>query len=528
MTARKKWWLIGTGGFVAAGAIALYVAAPRMARRFEPMVREQAIRYLRERFHSDVEVGALHIHLPKLSRFQLLLKHEQGAKVQVEGEKLSMWFQGTRDVPPLITIRKFSFQVDLQVLMEERKTVDEVSIEGMEVNVPPKSQDVKPASTSPGPAPAGRPMDVLIRNVQIKDAVLVILPRDKTKNPMRFDIAHLRMKSVASNSSMDYDALLTIPKPPGDVHSNGTFGPWNADEPGDSPLSGIYSFEKADLGVFNGIAGTLASKGMFEGTLDSVHANGEATVPDFRLKMSGNRVPLWTHFEVLVDGTNGNTVLKPVKAHLGGTSFTTTGAVIKHEGQARRAINLSVLMPNGDMRDLLRLATKGPPFMEGRISLKTKLSIPPLSGTVREKLFLDGEFELKNAKFLKSSIQDQIDKLSRKGQGKPNDQEIDQVVSDMTGTFKLENQVMKFHDLSFRVPGTIVHLAGDYDMGKNNLDFHGDLKLVATISQTQTGWKRWALKPVDPFFEKNGAGTFLKIKVEGIAEKPKFGLDRGH
>jgi hypothetical protein len=42
-----------------------------------------------------------------------------------------------------------------------------------------------------------------------------------------------------------------------------------------------------------------------------------------------------------------------------------------------------------------------------------------------------------------------------------------------------------------------------------------------------SGWKRWALKPVDPFFAKRGAGTFLKIKVDGTSREPKFGLDRG-
>jgi hypothetical protein len=54
------------------------------------------------------------------------------------------------------------------------------------------------------------------------------------------------------------------------------------------------------------------------------------------------------------------------------------------------------------------------------------------------------------------------------------------------------------------------------------------VRLEAKVSQTQTGWKRWALKPVDPFFAKNGAGTFLRIKVEGNSAEPKFGLDRGH
>jgi hypothetical protein len=29
---------------------------------------------------------------------------------------------------------------------------------------------------------------------------------------------------------------------------------------------------------------------------------------------------------------------------------------------------------------------------------------------------------------------------------------------------------------------------------------------------------------VDPFFSKNGAGTFLRIAVQGSSRQPKFGL----
>jgi hypothetical protein len=50
--------------------------------------------------------------------------------------------------------------------------------------------------------------------------------------------------------------------------------------------------------------------------------------------------------------------------------------------------------------------------------------------------------------------------------------------------------------------------------------------LKAKVSQTMTGWKRIALKPVDPFFAKNGAGTFLRISVHGSSRQPKFGLAR--
>jgi hypothetical protein len=519
----------------------LFVAAAIMAKRFEPMVRDQAVRFLRDRFQCDVQLASLHVHLPRMSALGLLLKREHGARLRVDGAGLTMRLKGHGDLPPLFSMRKFRFELDLQTLREDRKTVDSVTIEGLEINVPPKQDRAaaesggKPGSGAPNGSPAARANaaqpsaarpNVLIEEVTIKDAVLVLHPRDKTRKSLRFQIANLRLTSVGAGAPMNYDAALTIPKPPGQVRSQGAFGPWETGDPGATPLNGSYTFNKADLGVFNGIAGILSSTGQFDGSLAAIHVTGEASVPDFRLKMTGNRVPLWTNFEALVDGTNGNTVLQPVRAKLGKTAFTTTGAVIRHEEQTRRSIDLRLSMADGDMRDLLRLATRQPPFMEGRLELKSTITIPPLSGKVKDKLVLDGTFQVRDARFLKSHIQDQLDQLSRRGQGQPENREIDQVVSIMAGAFHLEDHVMTFRRLSFGVPGAAVALTGVYDMGQDTLDFHGTLKLVAKVSETMTGWKHWALKPVDPFFAKNGAGTYLRIRVNGSSKQPKFGLDQ--
>jgi hypothetical protein len=48
------------------------------------------------------------------------------------------------------------------------------------------------------------------------------------------------------------------------------------------------------------------------------------------------------------------------------------------------------------------------------------------------------------------------------------------------------------------------------------------------VSQMVTGWKSLLLKPVDPFFAKNGAGTEVPIQVTGTRSEPHFGLDFGH
>jgi hypothetical protein len=525
---RKRKWLIRIVVATTVGIVALFVTASILARRFEPYIREQAIEYLRKRFDSDVELGALRVHLPKTSPLRLLLTKGRGALAQVEGEGISLRHKGRRDVPPMFAMKKFRFEVDLGTLFDTPRTVQSVLLEGMEISIPPEGERPElSAGSSPKKTGGSQPW-VLIKDVTIRDARLLILPKDKKKVPLEFFIHDLRLNSAGIGVAMRYNAALTNPKPPGAIHSVGSFGPWNAEEPGDTPLSGDYTFGKADLGVFAGIAGILNSTGHFDGTLDSIHAKGQASVPDFQLKMAGNPVPLVTQFEALIDGTNGNTILQPVRAMLGTTKFTTSGGVVKHESDLLRTISLDVSLPQGNLQDLLRLAVKGTPFMEGQIFLKARIDIPPLTGKVREKLKLDGQFEVQHGKFLRFTTQDKIDSLSRRGQGKPNSEEIDQVVSGMKGAFKLENEVIRFRSLSFSVSGAKVALTGNYDLQRDVLDFHGTLKLQAKVSQTMTGWKRWALKPVDPFFAKEGAGTFLRIKVTGTSKAAKFASDRGN
>ena len=549
MTTRKKRWIYAVAGVSVVTIAGLAIAASVLSRRFEPFIREQAILYMSERFNCDVELAALRIKMPKLSPVNVLLTRGRGASARVEGEGIAMRYKGApAGSPPVFRIRDFSLKVDLGTLFDETKKVDEVVLEGMEINVPPKGErkplgapttasakatqpapPSAPNASTPAPDTTQQPESapsVLIRKVLLKDAKLVILPKDRSKVPLEFELERVMLQSDGPGKAMRYEASLTNPKPRGRIQSTGTFGPWVADDPSATPLDGHYSFADADLGVFKSIAGILQSTGSFEGVLSSLRARGEARVPDFRLRMANNPGPLYTKFEVQVDGTNGNTSLQPVNATLGSTRFRTSGAVIKHEGDKRRHISLKVDMPNGNLRDVLRLAMKGQPFMEGQLFLKTSVLLPPLSGKVREKLRLDGDFRITNGKFLKTTIQDEIDKFSRKGQGAPNSQEIDEVVSGMNGSFHLEDERITFRKLEFEVPGAQVDLAGDYDLDSDDLDFLGTLKLQARVSQTMTGWKRIALKPIDPFFAKQGAGTFLKIAIDGSSRKPKFGLAR--
>lgn len=280
--------------------------------------------------------------------------------------------------------------------------------------------------------------------------------------------------------------------------------------------------------MFKGIAGTLSSTGTFSGRLDRIVVDGETRMADFRLKSANQPMPLRTEFHAIVDGTNGDTQLQPVRVQLGRTWFTAKGGVVHYEGPRGKTVGLDVKLTEGRVEDLLRLAMKGDkPILRGGIQLGMKFVLPPGQGEIADRLKITGQFSLNDARFTTPTVQDQIDTLSRRGQGRPKDTAIDEVPSRLAGRFRLSNGVIEFSRLRFTVPGAAVSLAGKYLFESEVIDFRGDLRLDAKVSQTVTGWKRWVLKPVDPFLSKDGAGTLLRIKVDGTRSQPHFGRDKG-
>ena len=71
-----------------------------------------------------------------------------------------------------------------------------------------------------------------------------------------------------------------------------------------------------------------------------------------------------------------------------------------------------------------------------------------------------------------------------------------------------------------------MNLSGVYSLDGNEFDFDGKVRTNAKLSQmVASRWKSILLKPVDPFFHKNGAGAEIPVKVTGTKGAPKFGLD---
>jgi hypothetical protein len=514
---RRRWvWIIVASAFAAVVALIVVVAAA--VPLSSGIVRQKVIETLSNRFDSEVELADVRIRV--FPRFH----------ADIVG--LAIHHERRHDVPPLIAIDKLT--VDAGLVSLARKHIEDLAVTGLAINIPP---DRKPSTAHEGDVasppssqqgPDGK--DFIVDRLTARNARLVIIPNKPEKSPKVWNIHELHMRSVAFDKRMPFEAALTNAVPPGEIKVRGSFGPWQPEKPGATPLEGTFTFADADLSVFKGISGMLAAHGEFGGSLGRIAVHGETDTPKFTVAVSGNPVPLHASYHTTVDGTNGDTLLDRIDASFLNTSLVAKGGVVETPGKKGRTVTLDVVMDKARIEDVLRLAVKAPKSpMTGAMKLRTRFVLPPGEQDVVEKLRLDGEFAIATARFTNLDIQKKVDELSRRSRGTTAETDQASAVSNFLGRFRLGSGTLTLQTLTFDTPGASVRLAGTYQLRPQMMNFKGMLLMDATISQTQKGWKRFALKVIDPIFAKKGGsgGTALPIKIEGKRSDPRFGLDTG-
>ncbi len=528
-----KWTL----GALLLALIALGVAISVALHNAEPMLRAAIVDRLEEHFHARVELDSFHVSL-----VNGLWAEGKGLRIWPPVQVAGMATPGatpTGQPSPIIQIDEFRFHAPLRYKPGQPVKISVVELKGLNVNIPPKTHFTHKLALEHSEEHGTPLLRFEVESISCNNAHLTLETDKPGKLPLEFDIAHIKLTGSTAGS-MQFDAQLTNPKPAGMIFTTGAMGPWKVDDPGETPLSGSYRFEHADLGVFKGIAGILESTGKYEGVLRDLVVDGQTDTPDFRLTSFGTAVPLHTVFHAHVDGTNGDTLLEPVNATLGQSHFTADGKVVRvAPGTASNGtptpggheIALNVKVDHGRMEDFLRLTSKsGTPLLTGTLALKATLEIPPGSAPVEERLKLKGTFTLDDAQFTSVRIQNDVSQLSLRGQGMPKEARHSQdadVRSAMQSDFTMAVAVIALPNLKYTVAGAKIDLKGTYGMHGGLLNFTGTAKTDATVSEMVGGWKGALLKPADRYFSKDGAGTEVPIHVSGTRESPQFGVDLG-
>ncbi|MGO9639931.1 MAG: AsmA-like C-terminal region-containing protein [Candidatus Acidiferrales bacterium] len=510
MRLSKRWRIaLGIlGGGVLAFGLVFAIGLEWASRHVRGIVMES----LQDQFHGQVKLDSIEI---KTFPF-----------VQVSGTGVALHFEGREDLPPLIAVKSFTAQAGWLGLLRLPRHISRLTLEGLQITIPTGQQD-SPAERAKMKKSLGRFHSVIMDEVNSENATLTILPKQAGKQPQVYDIASLVMHPAAETGAMTFRTTLRNPTPPGDIHCNGTFGPWHPDAPGLTPVSGTYTYENADLGHFKGIAGILSSEGRFDGVLQEITVDGTTDTPNFSVNSGGHPVDLSTTFHAIVDGANGDTTLQPVDAHFEKTALQAAGTIMGTRGKKGKTVSLEVNATEARIEDLLLLVLKDQPAMTGDIHLAAQFVLSPgPKEEIPDRLFLNGSFTIDKLYFTNQGINKKVDTLSMRSRGQTGIVEADDTVaSEMTGKFRLQNGVITFSGLGFRVPGARIHMVGTFGLDDQALDLHGTLEMQATLSQTTTGAKLFFLKALDPLFSKAGGGTLVHFKITGTVKRPVYGLD---
>jgi AsmA-like C-terminal region len=479
--------------------------------RYFPFSEKSVTESLRETFPSTLTID----------HFETVYFPSPGCRAEGVTFRLKSSTPGS---PPIVTIGKLTIQANYADLLLRPHHISRVVLDDLRVQIPSlgKGGDFRGGySTS----------QMTIGEVVANGAVLEFA-RANSHPPLRFDIHELSLGSASAKNGMSYQLSMQNPEPPGEIRATGHFGPFNAGNPGQTAVSGSYSFNRADLSSFHGIAGILASKGAFSGPLAHVDVQGTTDVPDFEVVHSGHAARLLTHFQASVDGTNGDVALNTVTASYLSTGISAKGSVAGKKDRGGKFTSLDFAVRNGRIQDILRIfVSANRPPMSGVTSFQAHVMVPPDGRPFLKEVRLQGDFGVGDGHFEKPSTQESIDKLSQTARGQKKTRRDgdekdppDNVISNLGGHVVVRDAIATFSDLSFTVPGADARMHGTYNLLNGRIDFHGTVKMNAKFSQSTSGIKSIFAKVLDPFFDKKH-GSVVPVLMDGTYHSPHFGVD---
>lgn len=501
--------------FIAAvvAAVAWFAWALRPER-----VREHLITAVSDRFAARVDVQTAQVSIIP--------------RPAIEGTRLRIHLRGApADSPPLVSVNAFQASAPYAGLVGAKVHLGSVSLVGTDIRIPPGGLKPAVASLDVGPNESRRERrtSIVIDEIVSRDATLEIAPRKANKLPRVFEIHDLVMRGFGLPEGARFQAGVTNAIPRGRVETTGVFGPWLTEEPTLTPIRGEYSFRNADLDDIKGINGTLSSVGQYRGTFERIEVDGQTETPNFSIDIANQPVPLFARFKAIVDGTNGDTWLDRVDARLGQSNILASGAVVRERDVKGRHVALDIQIREARIEDVLQLAVKAAkPPLTGRMELTTTFLLPAGDQDVIDRLRLDGQFRLAQARFSNIDIQRRIESLSQRARGNEDPEAGgagSSVVSNLRGRFVMRGAKLDFKQLTFSIPGAEVQLAGMYDLRGETLDFQGELLVDATLADMTSGFKAFLARLAQPFFRRPGGGSRFPIKISGPRTKPEFGLD---
>src|ERR1700686_3466193 len=310
-------------------------------------------------------------------------------------------FQRDNSSPPLISIQRLTVKSNLGGILGARVSLGRA--EGMHVILSRADLSGNNASQQ----------QTTVSKLVADDAVLEV-HRKGGAQPLRFIFHKFQLENLGGSGATRFAAEFDNPMPTGLVRTSGQFGPWNSSDPAATVVSGNYSIENADLAVFKSIAGITSSEGDFKGTFKEMEVEGSSTTPEYEVTSTHHKLPLQPHFSAAVNATNGETILRRVKASFGRDEIDAQGR-IGRDPHGKRAAVIDLVCNRGRIEDTFYPFIHSPKSpLTGNVAFQMHIVIPSGQEPFLKKLELKSDFQITDARFTNPQTESRLEKVSER------------------------------------------------------------------------------------------------------------------
>lgn len=352
----------------------------------------------------------------------------------------------------------------------------------------------------------------------IADGSLLEIAQGAGRQPLRFTFHKFRLQNLGGSGKTKFSAIFDNPMPAGLLHTSGQFGPWNANSSA-TPVSGQYSLQNADLGVFEGLGGKITTSGSFNGTFKQMEVEGTTLTPEFEVTSTRHKLPLQTRFEASVNAITGETNLHDVKAKLGHDELDAFGSIAA-QSDGKRAAVIQLTCTRGRIEDTFYPFISGRSPITGDVGFRIRVVIPAGQESFVKKIKLESEFQILNAALTNSQTESRMNQIA---QG-PHQKELFRD-SQWQGRVNVTDGVANVSRLVVQEGDASAEFHGSYNLLNQRLNIHGKLATQASLSKTTSGIKAVFAKAIEPLLKKHRKEKIIPVKITGTYQHPSFGLD---
>jgi len=432
---------------------------------------------------------------------------------------ITMRRKSALNLPPLGHIDTLVVEGRWPDLVLLRRRVQLVDVTGLHIVVPAigskeNRQDFPPGSSKDFDGP-----ETMVERLMMHKSLLDIMRTNGQR--YSFQIKQLEIRNLHHGEAMTFAVDMQNAIPHGHILARGSMGPIEGAKFIATPLTGNFAFTQVKLHDVGEIGGTLDSRGVFKGTLQSLNVEASAVTKDFTVT-DGKPTPVDGAIQATVHSSNGSLDVRSIDLKVRDTDVHAAGTI---NGQ-NNATNLDITVDHGRAEDLMRPFVHDEVPISGSVSLKSHAYLGPPGDGFIARLRMTGSLDVPREKLTDEKTEKSLSAFSERAQGKQKNTGLESVpkapppgtdvLSSLEGPVSLKDGVVYTPDITFRVPGAEATLAGTFRFHDEAAHLTGKLKMDTDISHAATGFKSFLLKPLAPFFKKKNAGAVISIAVTGL------------